>query len=249
LCGQDVSALFGCVFLGEGKVAKRMVALVVAGAILCITANLSAEVYFENKTDPCGCFVDDLDVYNGDYYWYVDADETSVVDIFGGMIDELVPFGFSTANIAGGLTKKLDALQYSTVNVSGGKISDLSAYGQSELSITGGEVSWLYVSADSQAIVLEGDVGHIWAESLSTVDIYGYDLSYEPYHNYDGTREIWEGRLTGFWQNEVSFGITTWDQETYDHLVLHDLGPLPGIPEPATLLLLGLGVLALRRKG
>jgi len=225
--------------------------LIIAAAMCCMTASVWAEVYFENETDPCGRFVDDLDVYNGDYYWYVDADEISIVDIFGGTIDELVPFGFSTANIAGGLTKDLDALGASTINVSSGEVWDLSAYDQSEISITGGEVAWLYVSAGSEATVVNGEVGNLWAEGSSTVDIIGYDLSYEPYFSYDSTREVWEGLLTGYWQGEepVPFSITTWDEGTYDQLVLNDLGPLPGVPEPATLLLLGLGVLALRRRG
>lgn len=251
LCGQDVSTRIGCVFLGEGKVVKRTVALIVVGATLWISASLSAEVYFENETDPSGRFVDDLDVYDGDYYWYVDADGTSVVDIFGGTIDELVPFGFSTANIGGGLTKDLDALGTSTINISGGEVWDLSAYDQSQVSITGGEVGWLYASAGSEVTVTDGEVDMIWANSSSTVNIYGYDLSYEPFYQYDGTRGEWEGLVTGYWQGEaaVPFNISTWDESTYNQLVLYDLGPRPSIPEPATLLLLGLGALALRRRG
>lgn len=253
LCGKDASTRIGCVFLGEGKVVKvkRTVALIVAGAILWMGASLEAQVYFENETDPCGCFVDDLDVYDGDYYWYVDADEASVIDMGGGVVDELLTFAFSTADIGGGLIQKLEALDASTINISGGEVWDLSAYDQSEISITSGEVAWLYVSAGSEATVVNGEVGNLWAEGSSTVDIIGYDLSYEPYFSYDSTRQMWEGQLTGYWQSEVPvpFSITTWDEGTYDQMVLHDLGPLPGIPEPGTLLLLGLGMLALRRRG
>ena len=229
---------------------KRMVALIVAGAILGMSATLPAQVYFENETYPGGQLTDGLDVYDGDYYWYVDADEASVIDMGGGVVDELLTFAFSIADIGGGLIQQLEALDASTINISGGEVWDLSAYDQSEISITGGEVAWLYVSAGSEATVVNGEVGNLWAEGFSTVDIYGYDLSYEPYFSYDSTRQMWEGQLTGYWQSEepVPFSITTWDEGTYDQMVLHDLGPMPS-PEPGTLLLLGLGVLALRRRG
>lgn len=236
---------------GEGKMIRNARVLIIAAAMCCISATVGAEVYFENETDPCGFFVDDLDVYDGDYYWYVDADEASVIDMSGGVINELLTFAFSTADIGDGLIQKLEALDASTINISGGEVGDLSAYDQSEIGITGGEVSWLYVSAGSEATLMNGEVGNLWAEGSSTVDIIGYDLSYEPYFSYDNTREVWEGQLTGYWQGAepLPFSITTWDQGTYDQLVLHDLGPLPGLPEPATLLLLGLGMLALRRRG
>jgi hypothetical protein len=200
-------------FLGEGKVAKRTVALIVAGAILWVSATAAAQVYSENGSG--WDLTDDLTISDGDYYWYVDADEASVIDIVGGEVEELLTFAFSSADIAGGLTQKLEALEASTINVSGGEIWDLSAYDQSQISITGGEVGWLY--------------------------------SYNPNFEYDGTREVWEGLLTGYWENEVPFNITTWDESTYDQMVLYDLGP-PPLPEPGTLLLLGLGALAIRKR-
>ncbi|HIJ70827.1 MAG TPA: hypothetical protein HPP87_05620 [Planctomycetes bacterium] len=230
---------------------RNTTVVIIAAVMCCISTTVWGEIYFENESDPCGCFVDDLDIYDGDYYWYVDADETSVVDIFGGTVDEFAPFGFSTANISGGQTKVLDALQTSRVNITGGEVLDLSASGQSMVSIIGGEVDWLYVSDGSEATVVNGQVGYLWAEGLSTVDITGYDISYEPYFSYDNTREAWEGLLTGYWQGSEStpFSIITWDEGTYDQIVLHDLGPLPGLPEPATLLLLGCGMLVLRKRG
>jgi hypothetical protein len=232
-------------FLGEGKVVKRTIALIVAGAILWFSASLPAQVYWENSSG--WDLTDDLTISSGDHYWYVDADEASVIDIVGGEVEDLLTFAFSSTDIAGGLTQKLEALQASTIDISGGEIWNLSAYDQSQVSITGGKVEWLFVSGSSEATVTDGEVGRIWANSSSSVNIYGYDLSYNPQFEYDGTREEWEGLLTGYWENEVPFNITTWDESTYDQMVLYDLGPLP-TPEPGTLLLLGLGALALRRR-
>lgn len=245
----ELSCGFYCtdVRCGEGKMKRNTTVLVIAAAMCCMAATVEAEVYFENEAYPGGHFTDALDVYNGDNYWYVDADETSVVDVFGGAVDELVPFGSSTANISGGLTKAVEALDASTINITGGEVWDLSAFGQSEISITGGKVEWLYLSSGSQALVLEGDVTNLWAESFSTVDIYGYDLTFDSQYQYDRTRQTWEGQLTGFWQNRTPFSMTTYDEETSNHLILHDLGPLPSVPEPGTLLLLGLGAVLLRR--
>ncbi len=227
--------------------AKRTVALIVAGAILWISATAPAQVYSESSSG--WDLTDDLTIRGGDYYWYVDADEASTIDIVGGEVEELLTFALSSVDITGGLTQKLEALESSTINISGGEIWDLSTYDQSQISITGGEVGWLHVSGGSEVTVTDGEVGKIWANSSSSVNIYGYDLSYNPNFDYDGTREMWEGLLTGYWQNEVPFNITTWDESTYNQLVLHDLGPLPSAPEPGTLLLLGLGALVLRRRG
>ncbi|MHC5060633.1 MAG: PEP-CTERM sorting domain-containing protein [Planctomycetota bacterium] len=225
---------------------KRIVALLVATVVLWANAGLYAQIYWENASD--SDLVDSLAINNGDYYSYVDADETSVIDIFGGTVDELVTFAISSADISGGLIENLDALHFSTINVSGGEVSDLSAYDQSSVNVTGGAVDWLYVSFNSETTVTGGQVDKVWADSSSTVSIFGYDLEYEPFYQYDGTRQEWEGLLTGYWENEVSFDISTWDQGTYEQMVLYDLGPLPSAPEPATLLLLGLGALSLRKK-
>ena len=242
VCDKDV-------FYGEGKMAKSMRALIIAGAIVCITATLSAEVYFENEAYPDGHLQEeDLYVSGGDYYWYVDADETSVVDIFGGTVDWFRPFGFSTANISGGLTIDLNASGTSEVNISGGEVVQLLAEGLSTISVTGGVVDWLSVSYNSETTISEAEVTNLWARGSSVVDVTGYELSFDPHFYWDSIRQVWQGSLTGYWQDESSFSITTWDEGTYDHLALNNLGPLPGIPEPATLLLLGLGGLVLRRK-
>lgn len=227
--------------------AKRTMALIATAAIVFITANLSAQVFF----------IDDVDGQNGNdqgyiddgaYYEYAYADETSVIDVTGGIADLTELFEGSTANISGGQLWELWAFDESIVNVAGSGIGNLYGTDQGTISITGGQVEWLSISFDSQATIVNGAVANIWAEDSSIADITGYSLSYDPQFHYDGARGVWEGLLTGYWEDETPFNIKTWDEATYGHLVLNDLGPLPSVPEPATLLLLGLGGLVLRRK-
>lgn len=227
------------------KVMKGMVALIIAGAIGCLTATLSAQVYYED--DYGEDLVNNLSINNGDYYWYVDADEASVIDITGGTVEEMWTFESSTADIGGGESWRLYALDDSTVNVTDGQVWELFAEDQSSISIAGGEVEWLSASYDSKVIISEGQITNLWAQDSSVVNITGYELSYNPEFQWDSIRGEWEGLLTGLWHDETPLSIITWDAGTYDHLALNDLGQ-PSVPEPATVLLLGLGALVLRRK-
>jgi len=83
------------------------------------------------------------------------------------------------------------------------------------------------------------EIEALYATDASVVNIYGYAFNYDPL---GGSRN--GGQLTGFWEGGNPFSIDFLDNiETgstyYDHVVL--------IPEPATLLLLGLGAVMLRR--
>ena len=83
------------------------------------------------------------------------------------------------------------------------------------------------------------------AKGDTAVNIYGYNFDYDPLAgDHEG------GQLTGFWQGDVPFSIDmVYDDpmgaqtiDTWSHITLHD------IPEPATISLLILGTLLIRRK-
>jgi len=172
----------------------------------------------------------------------------------------------------GGWTRLYDS---STVNVYEGAMIALGSaalmnmYDLSTLNIYGGIVSLFFFAGDSSTINLyDGDLGSVtgfgdnsilnvyagcvsgWIENFyvgptATVNIYGYDFEYTPHGRWmppiHGVGEgWWVTKLTGY--GFEGDPITFWglpDPETHDNINL--------IPEPTTLLLLGLGGLGLLR--
>ncbi len=185
---------------------------------------------------------------------YVYNDDT-VVDMLGGFVEGLGSYDASTVNVTGGSINGLNAHELSTANVSGGSHGTLEAWDSATVKVfpgatlfrlngsgygtgymTGGTTE--YVGAgDSSVINLYGGVISDWlaAGGSSTINIYGYSFAYDPM---GGTRD--GGQLTGFWLDDTPFTIDFYGTQTYSHINL--------IPEPSTLLLLGLGAVFLRRK-
>jgi len=109
----------------------------------------------------------------------------------------------------------------------------VSAYG--ELTINGGEFYEIYCDDFSTLNLHGGQIfGSLTIEDFTSwVHIYGYGFNNDPFTG---------SPLTGFWADDTPFSINLVDDTipTYNQIVFHI------IPEPATLLLLGLGGLFLR---
>ncbi|GAI39887.1 unnamed protein product, partial [marine sediment metagenome] len=95
----------------------------------------------------------------------------------------------------------------------------------------------------SNPVNLHGGVISNHLRAASTVNIHGYGFEYDPLAgDYTG------GQLTGFWADDTPFSIDLFAgwmpgdgfYDTYSNIVL--------VPEPATILLLGLGGLFLRKR-
>ena len=118
-----------------------------------------------------------------------------------------------------------------------GGIWEMSVSAYSELTINGGEF-YEIVCDDYSTLNLHGGqiFGSLMVEHTTAwVNIFGYGFNNDPFMG---------SPLTGFWVDDTPFSINLVDStiSTYDQIVFHI------IPEPATLLLLGLGGLALRKR-
>ena len=125
------------------------------------------------------------------------------------------------------------------LNIAGGDggIWDIDVSAYSELTINDGEFFDI-VCDDYSTLNLHG--GQIFnsleIEHLTTwVHIFGYGFNNDPFMG---------SPLTGFWSGGTPFSINLVDDtiSTYDQIVFHE------IPEPASIILLGLGGLLLRKR-
>jgi hypothetical protein len=170
-------------------------------------------------------------------YLIEDGDEFGVLSLFdydtflmtGGTGHDVDFGGWSTGtientdplNIAetdGGIWE-VDTYSYSELTINGGEFYELGAHGESIVNLHGGQIL--------------GDLT-IYNDT-SWVNIFGYGFNNDPFLG---------SPLTGFWADATPFSMNLVDStiSTYDQLIFHE------IPEPATLLLFGLGGLALRKR-
>jgi hypothetical protein len=186
---------------------------------------------------------------------YVYNDDT-VVDMLGGFVEGLGTYDASTVNVTAGEINTLDATDFSTANVSGGDVLSLWAFDSATarlsgtatcfnigargsfgvLNMSGGSTEYLG-TIESGTLNLYGGVvtDSLGAWDTATINIFGYDLLLTSSGGSYGY-----GQVSGFWLDHTPFTINLNGEETYTHINL--------IPEPASLLLLGLGAAFLRRK-
>jgi len=187
-------------------------------------------------------FTEDGVIQEGDDYddvWVYDTPpQITTLDMTGGEVAVLKNYDWSITNISGGLVAYALSYDNSTINISGGIVHEATISGTGTINMTDGTCWRLgvgngVVNLYGGQITINGIRGH-----LGRVNIYGYGFEYDPYHaQYGGS----DGMLTGFWADGTPFAIDFWEP-AYDMVVLHE------VPEPATLLLLGLGAVMLRRR-
>ncbi|MCX5636063.1 MAG: PEP-CTERM sorting domain-containing protein [Planctomycetota bacterium] len=124
-----------------------------------------------------------------------------------------------------------------TLDILGGEIHELYVKDLNIIDMYAGLLGIVVSSPESKVHLWGGNIQTVVA-GLDTVHIYGYDFVWTP-EDFIPQR----GTLTGFWADSTPFSIYLRDcPPSSGNVVLHT------IPEPTSLLLLGLGVLFLRKK-
>ena len=122
------------------------------------------------------------------------------------------------------------------LNIYGGGCGYLETFNTTITNWYNGEINYLLTNDNSIVNIYGGelDIG-LGASNNSQINLYAYDVVYHP------TGGHWDvGWLEGkYLLTDRYFDFDLWGQETYSHIDI--------VPEPATLFLLGLGGLLLRK--
>jgi len=222
-----------------------MVSVVLIVFLSPVTFAADNKDFYESGQIVAGEVWNMVNIYNDD----------TVVDMSGGMCDQIWTYHLSTLNITGGQAQ-VWAQDHSVINISDGTISNSAyAYLNSTINYSGSAFGHNLGAFDSGKVYMTGgtienigssDLGivnlyggtisdSLFASGSAVINMFGYDLvkSYSG-GNYDN------GWVSGFWSDDIAFNIDLYGSETYSHINL--------IPEPFTIWLLGLGCLRFMRK-
>ena len=226
---------------------KRILAIF-AVVTLFATANVRAanKTFTESGQILPGEEWNTLEIYN---------DET-VVDMLGGLVDQMQAYDASTLDMTGGEIYSLYLREFSNATFSGGSVGAVftwdhavtnlvdggtvfslnPGYDFGTVNMLGGVTEYLRVGESGVANLRGGVINNcLDAWDSATVNIYGYGFAYNP------SAGIWDGgQLTGFWLDNTAFAMDLYDLDTYDHINL--------IPEPSSLILFTGAIFLLRTR-
>jgi len=212
---------------------KTRILLLVPAIMAMSVCNLQAAIYNIGPGD------------NVDFLYLIDNDSLVMT---GGEIDWLDLDDWSVATIentepitdteTGGIWT-VDMGDYSTFNLEGGEINFIEAWWESTINMTGGYLNYIVMSGESKAYLSGGTIDDLWRIPLeggepikeAMIHVFCLDYLYDPPGNL----------LTGHWSDNSAFSINL-NIPSSDYIEFHI------IPEPCSVLLLGLGALILRRK-
>ncbi len=186
--------------------------------------------------------------------------DSSIFNMAGG-ITEALAYNQSTINVSGGTIFTLHSHDFSNVNVFGGQVNSITAYDTSTINVLDNANLFALFAHDSGVINMTGGVSRsivvsefgmvnlsggfisdgLGANDSGLINVYGYNLAkFSTGGNYGF------GFVSGQWQTVIPFGIpfniALGSPDTYSRIILYQ------IPEPATVLLLCLGNLLVRKR-
>ena len=189
---------------------------------------------------------------------FLRTNDSSTVNVSGGWVGSpdtlgettITAHGQSTINVydggllAGWSTAYSELWDSSVLNVHGGDVVIfVGAFCSATVNVYAGSLFHLWVAGEATANIYGGDIGSSWGFDVgpsATVNIYGYELEYNPHAFWAQDSPIWGTRwvseLTGYGFDGTRISITDIpDPSTNPNINL--------IPEPGTLALLGLGII------
>jgi hypothetical protein len=164
----------------------------------------------------------------------VRAFDNSTLTLSGGFVNRVRAEDESLTEISEGDIDILDASGNSTVEITMGFIEHLDASGNSTVEITMGFIEYLNVSDNAQVDILGGHICRIIAHDLGLIRLSGSEFNYDYGYITDTS-----GTLTGT--------LLSGEEIHFDFYLSNDAAILL-VPEPTTLLLLGMGGLLIRKR-
>jgi len=166
-------------------------------------------------------------------------------------IGTLIMENSETLLMTGGGVNSLTAKDFSFLEIKNtypfavgtGGITQLTLGNQSQLTFSGGHVQYLNIGGFATATLSGGQINKIYSYQSTTVPNYmqHIEIICKDY-SFNSTTS----KLTGTWADNTTFNIQLVNQTGYSPVI--DNIKFTIIPEPATMLLLGLGGVLLRRR-
>jgi len=153
--------------------------------------------------------------------------------------------------MTGGGGLEITAKDYSVVEIKNttpyaplaGGVGKIVLGGYSQLFMSGGEVNWLDINGYGTAILSGGQINTLRNYNLQPIHDKLVEIICKEY-SYNAQTKI----LNGLWGDGSAFSIKLSDSAQYTFTPTYDIIKFTIIPEPATLLLLGLGGVLFRRR-
>ncbi len=178
-------------------------------------------------------------IVSGGSVYYLWAFDSSAAEVSGGSVDYLRGYDSSRAAISGGSVTWLYAYGSSAVEVYDGGAYQLRAYDSSGVEVCGGSVDYLRGYDSSRVAISGGSVDYLCAEDSSTTTFHARDFRLGPGLSLDGDRLLGTGILSGEW-----LAGTRWTTHVTGNTGAATIRTVT-VPEPATMALLGFGLVAL----
>ena len=164
-------------------------------------------------------------------------------------------FNDASAEISGGYIAEFSMYDNTTADITGGQISILWGQGSSSVDVyAGSDISLLRPNDSSTSNVYDGQINHLFVLGDSITNIYGGEFEQGLSANDSALIMMYAENI--FWDPEggsgSSFGVLsgTWlsdgDPFTIDYVDIDCFDHIVFIPEPSTILLIGLDGLILR---